>query len=243
MVAVVPAKPAAPRALPMPVRVIRGVLVALVLLAALIAVILAVSVRHASDGVDTIFGHPVFSVASGSMTPAIDTGDLIVDQPVALPQATSLHVGQVISFVTSTSGANSMIVTHRIVDVLPGPNSSGVQYRTKGDANNAPDPALVAPGQVLGLYSARIPVAGYMMSTLHQPLTFVILIMIPVVYLVGGEVRRRWIRLGEEDRLAREERVAAQADDDVKDARLIRAPLTWGPSRTEWGKGGGPSAN
>ena len=211
---------------PMALRVIGTVLASLVILAALIAVLLAVSVRRGSDGVDTIYGHPVFSVASGSMTPAIDTGDLIVDQELTLPQAAGLHVGQVISFQASQSGVGSIIITHRIVAVVAGPNGSGVQYRTKGDANNAPDQTLVTPAQVVGLYSARVPFGGYVLSTLHQPLTFVILIMIPIVYLIGGEVRRRWVLYGEEDRIARQETLAGKVADDAPEPELVSATPT-----------------
>ena len=174
-------------------RVIRRVLVALVVVLAFLALSLALLVRPNAEGVDTIFGHPIFSVASGSMTPAIHTGDLIVDNPVTPNQAADLHVGQIISFRESSSGASSLIITHRIVAVLPGSARAPVLYRTKGDANNAPDLGTVAPSQVTGVYAERIPFAAYLLSTLHQPLTFVVLIMIPVVYLAEEEVRRRWI--------------------------------------------------
>ncbi len=178
--------------------------VILVVILAVVAVALAFLVRHGADGVDTIMGHPVFSVASGSMTPAIDTGDLIVDDPVTEPQAAGLHVGQIITFRESAS--SSLIVTHRIVEVLRGSLRSPVLYRTKGDANNAPDLAGVAPTQVLGIYQLRIPFGAYALSTLHQPLTFAILVMIPVVYLAEEEIRRRWTALGEEE--ARRRRAA-----------------------------------
>ena len=174
-------------------RVIRCVLVALVVVLAFLALSLALLVRPNAEGVDTIFGHPIFSVASGSMTPAIHTGDLIVDNPVTPNQAADLHVGQIISFRESSSGASAQIITHRIVAVLPGSARASVLYRTKGDANNAPDLGTVAPSQVMGVYAARVPFAAYVLSTLHQPLTFVVLIMIPVVYLAEEEVRRRWV--------------------------------------------------
>jgi len=175
------------------------VLVAVVVILAFVALSLALLVRPNAQGMDTIFGHPIFSVASGSMTPAIDTGDLIVDNPVSATQAADLHAGQIISFRESASGANSLIITHRIAAILPSSSGAGVVYRTKGDANNAPDLGTVAPSQIVGVYSARVPFGAYVLSTLHQPLTFVVLIMIPVVYLAEEEVRRRWIALGIKD--------------------------------------------
>lgn len=174
-------------------RVIRRVLVAPVVVLAFLALSLALLVRPNAEGVDTIFSHPIFSVASGSMTPAIHPGDLIVDNPVTPNQAADLHVGQIISFRESSSGASSLIITHRIIAVLPGSARAPVLYRTKGDANNPPDLGTVAPSQVMGVYTARVPFAAYVLSTLHQPLTFVVLIMIPVVYLAEEEVRRRWV--------------------------------------------------
>jgi signal peptidase len=180
-------------------RVIRRLLVAVVVILALLALSLALLVRPNAQGLDAILGHPVFSVASGSMTPAIDTGDLIVDNAPTSTQAAELHIGQIISFRESSSGASSLIVTHRIVAVLPASAAAPDLYRTKGDANNAPDLGTVAPSQVVGIYSARVPFGAYVLSTLHQPLTFVVLIMIPVVYLAEEEVRRRWIALGIKD--------------------------------------------
>ncbi len=79
-----------------------------------------------------------------------------------------------------------------------------VMYTTKGDANNSPDANPVAPGAVLGVYQARIPYGGYVLSALHQPITFILLIMIPVVYLVAVETRRRWIAIGEQEREAKD---------------------------------------
>lgn len=200
-------------------RVIQRVFVALVVVLALLALALAILLRPNAQGIDELFGHPVFSVASGSMTPAINTGDLIVDNSVTSAQAATLHAGQIISFRESATGANSLVITHRIVAVLPG---AAVAYRTKGDANNAPDLSTVAPTQVMGVYTARVPCGAYVISTLHQPLTFVVLIMIPVVYLVEEEVRRRWIALG----VLETERKEAKRKQAEIDAHTEVSPLT-----------------
>jgi signal peptidase len=203
------------------------------------ALMLAVFVRPDAQGADAILGHPLFSVASGSMTPVIDTGDLIVDSQLTSAQASDLHAGQIISFQTASAGTTSIVITHRIVAVFRASSGGGVQYQTKGDANNAPDQALVTPGQIVGLYTGRVPLGGYALSTLHQPLTFVILVMIAVVYLIGGEVRRRWVLLGEQDRLAKEEKLAGTAVDGTPEAEVFTAGPAERPSRVErdWGAG------
>ncbi|MDA8393825.1 MAG: signal peptidase I [Candidatus Dormibacteria bacterium] len=198
-------------------RVAQVVLTVLVILFMVLAICLAVFLRRGASGEDTLFGHPVFSVASGSMTPTFDTGDVIIDNPVSLTQADHLHKGQIITFQTATSaaGAGSLIITHRIYAVEPGSGTSPVMYRTKGDANNAPDQGLVAPSAIIGLYQGlRVPFGGYVLSTLHQPLTFVILILIPVVYIAFVEIRRRWIALGVQD--AERKRARLQQEEEPR---------------------------
>ncbi len=187
------------------VKVVEWMLAVAVIVLVVLAVFLAVFIRHGSDGQTTLFGRPVYSVTSGSMTPTFDAGDLIVDNPITATVAANLHKGQIITFNATPSavGGAPLVITHRIYAVVKGPVVAGVptvQYRTKGDANNAPDQTLVAPSSILGLYQGqRVPFGGYVLSTLHQPMTFVILIMIPVVYLVFEEIRKRWIALGEAD--------------------------------------------
>ena len=65
----------------------------LVSLVAVLAIVLAVATRMSHSGQNVAFGHPVMSMLSGSMTGVINTGDLIVDDPVTAAQAQHLHVG------------------------------------------------------------------------------------------------------------------------------------------------------
>lgn len=193
-------------------RVLRTLVVVAVLLVVVLALVLAVSLRHSPDGQTTLFGRPAYSVDSGSMTPTIDTGDAIIDQSLSAAAAAHLHKGQIITFRATPAGATTsgLVITHRIYAVIEGGVAGGVptvEYRTKGDANNAPDVGLVLPSAVLGVYRGeRIPFGGYVLNALHQPITFVILIMIVVVYLAEELIRRKWVALGIEDaqrRLAR----------------------------------------
>ena len=72
---------------------------------------------------------------SGSMSPAIDTGDLAVTRPVALAH---LSPGDVVS-VLDARGAR---VTHRVVEV----DTARHQLWLKGDANEVADPAPYPTG-------------------------------------------------------------------------------------------------
>jgi signal peptidase len=149
-------------------------------LVASLTVVFAIASRFAPAGAYGVFGHPVMSVLSGSMSPTIKTGDLVIDQPLAASEASHLHVGQIISF----RAGDGAIFTHRIHAVIR--VNGSVAYQTKGDANNAPDTVAVFPSQVVGLYSHSIPYGGYILSGLHKPTTLILLLMAPLLWLLSS---------------------------------------------------------
>lgn len=143
------------------------------------AIVVAVASHLSPPGEYTVFGHPVMSVLSGSMTPTIRTGDLVIDDPLTRTQAAHLHVGQIISFRQGTD-----VFTHRIhaIEHVDG----SIAYQTKGDANNAPDVPLVVPGQIVGVYTAKVPMGGYVLYALHRPVTIALLLAAPALWLLSS---------------------------------------------------------
>ena len=86
---------------------------------------------------------------SGSMAPAIETGDLAVTRPVELAR---LAPGDVVSVID----ARGVRITHRVVEVDAARNL----LRLKGDANQTADPLPYATDRAdLVLFS--VPAGGY----------------------------------------------------------------------------------
>jgi signal peptidase I len=158
--------PSAPRAARLCVRALSSIVAVLVAVIAALAIVLAVASHLAPKGQYTIFGHPVMTVLSGSMSPAIRTGDLIVDDRVTSAQAQHLRVGQVVSFLEGPGSTS--VITHRIVAVED--HNGQVSYVTKGDANNAADSPARPASDVVGVLSLDIPRGGYALAALHRPL-------------------------------------------------------------------------
>jgi len=154
-------------------------LAVLVVMIGCVGLVVAIATHFAQDGEYAVFGHPMMVVLSGSMSPAVRTGDLVVDDPVGASQAMGLKPGQIISF---RSGGK--VITHRIAGVSTLDGS--VTYTTKGDANNAADTAPVLPTQILGVYHTKIPNGGYVLNALHQPLTLAFLLAAPVLWFISG---------------------------------------------------------
>lgn len=104
-------------------------------------------------------GYRWYIVQTGSMSPTIPAGDLVVDRPPGDP----LKPGNVITF---RHGNGQELVTHRITDIT----ADGIH--TKGDANRSEDVWTVPQEMVVGVVSFHIPRGGYVVAFLSQPAGF-----------------------------------------------------------------------
>lgn len=133
------------------------------------------------DEVASIGGYIPLIVLTDSMSPAIDSGDLIICREI---DNKIIGVGDVISYFDPTS-TNHSVVTHRVVEVIVEDNQH--LYRTRGDNNNIEDQVLIPEENVVGLYRYRLiglgSVALFMQST-SGLLVIALLILLWGVYEV-----------------------------------------------------------
>ena len=162
--------------------VLSTIVTVLVVMVAAVAVVIAVATHFSTDGNYTVFGHPVKVVLSGSMTPVIKTGDLIVDNPVSASDAEHLRVGQIASF-RDTPGSQT-IITHRIIAVRA--TGAQISYITKGDANQSADSVPRPASDVVGVFDFAIPRGGYILNALHTPLVLGLLLASPILWFLAG---------------------------------------------------------
>lgn len=126
---------------------------------------------------DLIRGYKSFVVVSGSMEPYIPVGSIVYTK-----HETAYAKGDVISF----KNANDQTVTHRIVEVVK--KDTALQYKTRGDANNASDTYLVPSGNVLGKTFFQVPYVGRLIGFIKTPLGFGLLIIFPTVIFILSEL-------------------------------------------------------
>ncbi len=144
--------------------------------AATVMVILAMIFAFAISGV-RIFGLQVYGVLTGSMEPAYPTGSLVYIKKV---DPASLRVNDVITF----SVGRGVVATHRIVELVPNPdNPYSVSFRTKGDANDHVDNALVQQSNVVGKVVFSLPYLGYVANYIQHPPGTYIAILVSLVLI------------------------------------------------------------
>lgn len=86
--------------------------------------------KAAREGTQPSFlGYKFFVVLTGSMSPTIEVGDLVV---VKETEPEAITVGDVITY----SVGDDNVVTHRVKDIV---EENQLQFVTQGDANNVED--------------------------------------------------------------------------------------------------------
>ncbi|MCQ1528643.1 signal peptidase I [Lutispora saccharofermentans] len=134
-------------------------------------------------------------VLTGSMSPAIKPGDMIITKTVKMEE---LDKGDIITFRAS----GNTLVTHRITDKNPDGS-----FVTKGDANNVADLDLKANSEnIVGKYVFKIPKGGYVTKFIQTPIGMVLFILIPVGVLAGGEIKNFLKEMDEEEKRKKEEK-------------------------------------
>jgi signal peptidase I len=135
--------------------------------------------------IPTIFGLQSFTVLSGSMEPAIGTGDVIVVQKIEPLEA---RIGDVVTF--RSPDEPTKMITHRVVAVDA---SSGlVRFITRGDANTGGERWSIRSDGVIGRVEYRVPKLGYVPSPLGGRFGRLGFLVIPAVLLGILELRRIW---------------------------------------------------
>jgi signal peptidase I len=131
-------------------------------------------------------------IESGSMTPALRVGGVAVLWPEPV---SAVRAGQIIAF--HPPGQANYVRIHRVIAVTN--NDGRVFVRTKGDANNAPDPGLV---QLVGktAYAEHyfVPYVGYLGVWLYKQSTRVALEVILFALMVAGGLFLIWGNKGEQ---------------------------------------------
>jgi signal peptidase len=136
-------------------------------------------------GAPYLFGFKSFTVMSGSMEPAIGTGSVVVERPIAPRDA---RVGDVVTF-PDPEGTGKLI-THRVTRMRV--NGATASFVTKGDANNTAERWNVPADGSIGRVAYDVPKVGYAMAYMGGRHGRLLLIALPALLLAAFEIARIW---------------------------------------------------
>lgn len=107
------------------------------------------------------FKYQAIVIATGSMSPNINKGDVVVIKKLNDNEIRNLKIGDILVF-----NRENKIVVHRIYKIY----SSGdeIFFKTKGDNNNAPDSYLIEIHEILGIVKLKVRYIGYPTVALYE---------------------------------------------------------------------------
>ena len=182
----------------------------------LFTVLATTSVGDGEPGRKALFGYKAYIVRSDSMHEQFAAGDIIFIKEIEFDEIYDLEPGTIITFnyFDPEDISETKIVTHMIREKTV--YDGQVAYVTYGTTTGADDPYPALASQIIGTYSFRLPKMGYFFQFIRTPAGYVVVILIPFLFLIGLNLTH-FIKLivvyrREKQQQATEIQAAAEAD-------------------------------
>ncbi len=135
--------------------------------------------------VPSAVGRHSMTILSGSMTPTLRIGDVVIDKQV---RASEIRRGDIITF--SDPDVPGRLLTHRVVRFTI--HRGIALVTTRGDANTAGEQWSVPANGSVGRVEYRIPKLGYLVVHIRMRWGRMLMIAIPAFLLGIYELKRLW---------------------------------------------------
>ncbi len=108
-----------------------------------------------------MFTYQALTIGSGSMSPKIKKGDIVILKRVSNAEKEKIKKGEILVY-----NHENIIIVHRVIKVIN--NDGKVSYITKGDYNNARDSWIVKESDVVGVVKLNIKWLGMPTVALNE---------------------------------------------------------------------------
>lgn len=149
-----------------------------------VLMLVVVVMQRATNNNITIGGIRMFSVATGSMIPVYEVGDILISKEV---EPEEIQVGDDIVYLGKKGSFNGKTVTHRVQSIEK-KEDGNYKIITKGVANNIEDPEIDQT-QVYGKIICKVHTLSFLGKLTRNIYTFYFIIFIPVGILVYKNIK------------------------------------------------------
>lgn len=122
----------------------------------------------------------LYTIISPSMEPSIKVYDTVVTMTV---DPKKIEVGDIISFISSSSISRGLLVTHRVVSITTASNNE-LAFQTKGDNNLTADSSVAMASNIVGKVVFKIPQLGRIQFFIAQKSGWLIVVVLPALGVI-----------------------------------------------------------
>ena len=123
----------------------------------------------------------IYTIVSPSMTPVINVYDVVVNIKPSNPS--DIRVGDIITYISSSSASEGMTITHRVVEVKKD-DDGNYKYLTQGDNNSNPDSLYVEFDKIIGKEILIIPKLGKLQFIISSKRSWLYILLIPIFFFI-----------------------------------------------------------
>lgn len=123
----------------------------------------------------------LYTIISPSMTPNIEVYDIVIDVRVDEPE--DVKIGDVITFVSTSTESVGKTVTHRVVSIIKD-EAGNYSYQTKGDRNPIEDSGSVPYNNVIGKVALKLPQVGRIQLFVASKMGWLFVILVPALFII-----------------------------------------------------------
>ena len=178
-------------------KIIGNILYAIIFIIALFILIIAILQRTTNNEI-TLFGYRIFVVATGSMVPEYEVGDVLVSKEV---DPATIQVGDDIVYKGKEGSFKDKIVTHQVIMIEK--ENDNYRIQTKGIANTKEDPEITQ-NEVIGKVIYKMGVLSLLQRAMSNNYVFYFVVFVPIVLLTFRQVLKS--RLDDDDEEDEEEK-------------------------------------
>lgn len=167
--------------------------------------LLMVCLQRFSNNEVSFFNYRLFTVASGSMAPQYNVGDVLIAKETA-PE--DIKVGDSLTYLGNSGTFTGKVVTHEVTRIEKTTSGEYI-FHTKGKANLIEDPPVYQK-QVYGVIVWNPKILSFIYKIVGTQYGLFIFVVLPIFYIIGSEMLTAMIENEEKRRKEYEERKAAR---------------------------------
>lgn len=156
-----------------------------ILITLFVLFMLMICLQRFSGNKIAVFNVRMFTVASGSMAPKYNIGDVLVSK-VVKPE--KVKVGDTISYLGMKGDLRDKVITHEVIEIEK--DSEGkILFHTKGICTDCivEDP-IVQENQLYGVVVYKVHILSFIYKIIGTKLGLFFCVILPMLYIITSEI-------------------------------------------------------
>ena len=160
-----------------------GNILYILLFVIVLLMLVVVILQRVSDNSISLGGYRLFTVATGSMEPKYEVGDILISKEI---NPNDIQIGDDIVYRGKEGSFNGKVVTHQVVSIRD--EEGNKKIITKGIANTEEDPEIDST-QVYGKVIYKVQTLSFISQIIKNIYVFYFIIFVPIAIIIFRQIR------------------------------------------------------